>query len=136
MASPPIALAEIGFPRVDPVAIDLPGPIDVRWYSLMYQVGFGAGYLILRRLVRRGDLALQPSAVGDLVGWLVLGVIIGGRLGYILFYTCATSSRVPLRRCACGKAACHFTAGCLASRSRSCGSPTGVAFRSSAWPTR
>jgi phosphatidylglycerol:prolipoprotein diacylglycerol transferase len=86
MTSPPIALAEIAFPWVDPVAIDLPWPLDVRWYGLMYLVGFGAGYLILRRLVRRGDLALQPSAVGDLVGWLVLGVIIGGRLGYILFY--------------------------------------------------
>ena len=86
MTSLSIALAEIRFPWVDPVAIELPGPVDVRWYGLMYLVGFGAGYLILRRLARRGDLALQPNAVGDLVGWLVLGVIVGGRLGFILFY--------------------------------------------------
>src|SRR5918999_1173683 len=65
MTSLSIALAEIRFPWVDPVAIELPGPVDVRWYGLMYLVGFGAGYLILRRLARvmrdrRGSPRIHP----------------------------------------------------------------------------
>jgi phosphatidylglycerol:prolipoprotein diacylglycerol transferase len=96
IAAAPLALAEILFPWVDPVALDLPGPVDVRWYGLMYLVGFAAGYVVLRRLVRAGDLALAPSAVGDLVGSLVLGVIVGGRLGYLLFYDLRDVAARPL----------------------------------------
>jgi phosphatidylglycerol:prolipoprotein diacylglycerol transferase len=92
----PLVLAEIFFPWVDPVALDLPGPVDVRWYGLMYLLGFAAGYVVLRRLVRTGDLALPPSAVGDLVGALVLGVLVGGRLGYLLFYDLRDVAARPL----------------------------------------
>jgi phosphatidylglycerol:prolipoprotein diacylglycerol transferase len=79
-------LLEIDFPRIDPVALDLPGPLDVRWYGLGYLAGFGVAYVILRRLAERGFLRMEPDAAGDLITALVLGVILGGRLGYILFY--------------------------------------------------
>lgn len=79
-------LLEVRFPWIDPVLVDLPGPVDVRWYGLMYLVGFVAGYVVLKRLARAGELQLAPHAVGDLVATLALGVILGGRLGYILFY--------------------------------------------------
>lgn len=79
-------LLEIPFPEIDPVALDLPGPIDVRWYGLGYLVGFAVAYALLRRLARDGLLRMDPDAAGDLVTALVLGVILGARLGYILFY--------------------------------------------------
>jgi phosphatidylglycerol:prolipoprotein diacylglycerol transferase len=60
-------------------------------------VGFGAGYLILRALVRRGFLRLSLDAVGDLIFALVLGVILGGRIGYVLVYDFAEFARHPLK---------------------------------------
>lgn len=81
-----LALLEIPYPHLDPVLVDLPGPLDIRWYGLGYLAGFVLGYLVLRSLARRGFLRVDPDAVGDLIFALVLGVILGGRLGYILFY--------------------------------------------------
>jgi phosphatidylglycerol:prolipoprotein diacylglycerol transferase len=52
----------------------------------MYLVGFAVGYVILRRLSRQGRLPIPGERVGELVGLVALGVIVGGRLGYILFY--------------------------------------------------
>ena len=90
-------LLEIPFPRLDPVALDLPGPIDVRWYGLGYLAGFFVAYLILRRLAQRGFLRMEPDAAGDLITALVLGVILGGRIGYILFYDFADFAANPAR---------------------------------------
>lgn len=81
-----LALLELPYPYIDPVALDLPGPIAVRWYGLMYLVGFTIAYFVLRWLARERFLHLDPDAVGDLIFALALGVILGGRLGYILFY--------------------------------------------------
>jgi len=81
-----LALLEIPYPHLDPVAVDLPGPLDVRWYGLGYLAGFGLGYLVLRSLARRGFLRVDPDAIGDLIFALVVGVIVGGRVGYVLFY--------------------------------------------------
>jgi len=92
-----LALLEIPYPHIDPVALDLPGPLDVRWYGLGYLVAFGVGYDILRRLARRGFLRVDPGAVGDLIFALVLGVILGGRIGYILFYDFASFAANPAR---------------------------------------
>lgn len=88
-------LLEIPYPHVDPVAIDLPGPVDVRWYGLGYLFGFLASWLILRFLARRGFLRIDPDAVGDLIFALVVGVLLGGRLGYILFYELGDYARSP-----------------------------------------
>jgi phosphatidylglycerol:prolipoprotein diacylglycerol transferase len=90
-------LLEIPFPRIDPVALDLPGPIDVRWYGLGYLAGFFVAYLVLRRLAQSGFLRMEPDAAGDLITALVLGVILGGRLGYILFYDFASFAANPAR---------------------------------------
>lgn len=90
-------LLEIPFPHVDPVAIDLPGPIDVRWYGLGYLLGFGVAFLVLRRLAREGFVRMDPDLVGDLITALVLGVILGGRIGYILFYDFPDFARDPAR---------------------------------------
>jgi phosphatidylglycerol:prolipoprotein diacylglycerol transferase len=92
-----LALLEIPYPHLDPVLVDLPGPLDIRWYGLGYLAGFGAGYLVLRSLARRGFLRVDPEAVGDLIFALVLGVIVGGRLGYILFYQLSEYVAHPLQ---------------------------------------
>jgi len=84
-----LALLEIPYPHIDPVALDLPGPLDVRWYGLGYLAGFGLGFLVLRALARRGFLRVDPDAIGDLIFGLVVGVIVGGRIGYVLFYQLA-----------------------------------------------
>lgn len=92
---PPV-LPELRFPWIDPVLLDLPGPVDVRWYGLMYLLGFVAGYIVLKRLARAGELRLSASAVGDLVSTLVLGVVLGGRLGYLVFYDLRATIEHPL----------------------------------------
>lgn len=90
-------LLELPYPWIDPVALDFPGPIDIRWYGLGYLVAFWAGYAILRRLAARGFLRLDPEAVGDLIFGLILGTILGGRIGYILFYDFADFAANPAR---------------------------------------
>ena len=78
-------LAEIPFPGWDPVAIRL-GPVQMRWYGLSYLAAFIIAGWLLDKLGRDGFVALTKSAVTDLIGWLVVGVMVGGRLGYALFY--------------------------------------------------
>ncbi|MFO7893173.1 MAG: prolipoprotein diacylglyceryl transferase [Longimicrobiales bacterium] len=87
---------EIPYPFIDPVLLDLPGPLSVRWYGLMYLVGFAFAYYALSRLTEWGFLELEKEKVGDFIGYLVLGVILGGRLGYILFYALDDYIRDPL----------------------------------------
>lgn len=74
------------FPAWDPVLFDIPGPLDIRWYGLMYVVGFVAAQWILVRLARSGFFPVKPDAAADLIFYCVFGVMLGGRLGYALFY--------------------------------------------------
>lgn len=73
-------------PQIDPVAIAL-GPLAVRWYGLMYLVGFGTAFLLARsRIKRRMSGNISYAVFDDLFFFSVLGVVLGGRLGYVLFY--------------------------------------------------
>ena len=74
------------FPAWDPVLFDFPGPLDIRWYGLMYVFGFLVGQQILVRLARAGFLPVDPKIAPDLVFYCVIGVMLGGRTGYALFY--------------------------------------------------
>jgi len=73
------------YPGFDPVVLQL-GPIAIRWYGLMYLVGFAGGWWLGRVRATRADAPLTPVQVDDLVFYIALGVILGGRLGYMLFY--------------------------------------------------
>jgi phosphatidylglycerol:prolipoprotein diacylglycerol transferase len=73
------------FPQIDPVFLRI-GPLQFRWYGLMYVLAFVATYLILRSETRRKQLPLTTDDVADLVFFGAMGVVLGGRLGYILFY--------------------------------------------------
>ncbi|TLS18575.1 MAG: prolipoprotein diacylglyceryl transferase [Betaproteobacteria bacterium] len=73
-------------PQFDPIAVSI-GPLAVRWYGLMYLVAFAAFYFLGRqRIRRRPDGGWSLEQLDDLLFWGVLGVVLGGRLGQVLFY--------------------------------------------------
>ena len=75
----------IPYPRIPPVIISV-GPVAIRWYGVMYVVGYVVGYrLALGRIHRRGT-ALTRQGLDTLVGYLVFGMLIGARLTYVLVY--------------------------------------------------
>ena len=83
----PILLA-IPYPSIDPVLVRI-GPFEIRWYALAYIGGLVFAWWFMRRLVRNGPAGsriVDARAVDDLMFWATLGVILGGRLGYVIFY--------------------------------------------------
>lgn len=78
-------MGSIPYPNIDPVLLEL-GPLQVRWYGLAYVAGFIVAGLILRSLVRRWDIKLTDDDMLDIVLFGVVGLIVGARLGYVLFY--------------------------------------------------
>src|ERR1700761_5440477 len=80
----------IAFPVFDPVAIAL-GPIVIRWYALAYIGGIVLGWVYARALIKSEKLWGGPSPISlvefdDFILWVTLGIILGGRTGYVLFY--------------------------------------------------
>ena len=73
------------YPNIDPVALAL-GPLKIHWYGLMYLVGIGGAWWLAGRRLDRLDPTWSKEKLSDLVFWVALGVIAGGRLGYVLFY--------------------------------------------------
>ena len=83
-------LLALPFPAIDPVALAI-GPITIKWYALAYIAGLIGGWYYARRLVMADSLwgvVKRPQVVDidDLVVWVALGVVLGGRIGYVLFY--------------------------------------------------
>jgi phosphatidylglycerol:prolipoprotein diacylglycerol transferase len=79
----------------NPVFIDL-GPIRLSWYGLMYVFGFFASYLLVRYQMKKKDFGISKPEVEDLYFYLILGLIIGARLGYVLFYDLTMYLKEPL----------------------------------------
>lgn len=77
------------YPSIDPVAIAI-GPLKIHWYGLMYLVGIGAAWWLAKRRLAQFDPSWTRDTLSDLVFWCALGVIAGGRLGYVLFYDLAS----------------------------------------------
>ena len=75
----------IPFPAIDPVLISI-GPLAIRWYSLAYIAGILLGWRYIVSLSARKPGVIDAAAIDDLIVWLVFGIILGGRLGYVLFY--------------------------------------------------
>ncbi|MCF7980583.1 MAG: prolipoprotein diacylglyceryl transferase [Pseudomonadales bacterium] len=73
------------YPNINPVALSL-GPLKVHWYGLMYLIGFAAAWWLARLRSRRADSPLKETQISDLIFYGALGVVIGGRFGYVLFY--------------------------------------------------
>lgn len=83
------------YPEIDPVAVQL-GPIAVHWYGLMYVVGFVAAWILGRYRAGKPWSPVTKAQVDDLVFYCALGVIVGGKLGYTLFYNLGGVVEDPL----------------------------------------
>jgi len=83
-------------PTIDPVIVQL-GPFALRWYGVMYLFGFLIAYLLIRHLADKRQLPLNRDGQSDLLFYGVLGVILGGRLGYVLFYNAGYYLQHPLQ---------------------------------------
>jgi phosphatidylglycerol:prolipoprotein diacylglycerol transferase len=80
----------ITFPAIDPVAISI-GPLAIRWYALAYISGIVIGWIYARALIRSeklwsGPAPIAPLQLDDFILWVTVGIIVGGRTGYVLFY--------------------------------------------------
>lgn len=81
----------ITFPVVDPVALEV-GPLVIRWYALAYVAGLVLGWLYIRYMVSRhalwpwGQSPMTTIDADDLLAWVAVGVVVGGRIGFVLFY--------------------------------------------------
>ena len=97
--------ALLPYPRIDPVLLHLGGPFEIRWYALAYIVGIVLAWWGIARALRNKTLWAYPpfkgrpptteDEIGDLVVWATLGIILGGRLGWVLIYGTVLCSVTP-----------------------------------------
>ena len=103
-----LAPATLPFPNIDPYLIRIYGPFGIRWYALSYIVGLLLAWWLIVRMLREKDLwrnppfsgkpPATPDNIGDLFVWATFGVILGGRIGWDLFYgtiLCSVSPQSP-----------------------------------------
>lgn len=82
--------------QIDPIAVSL-GPLQVHWYGIMYLLGFAAAWFLGRSRIRDGRLpGVDANGYGDLMFYAMLGVVLGGRVGYVLFYAFESFLENPL----------------------------------------
>ncbi len=89
----------INYPGFNPIAFEL-GPVKVHWYGIMYLLGFAGAWWLARRRAAKPGSSWKPDDVDDLIFFCMLGVILGGRIGYVLFYGLkfwATDAWYPLK---------------------------------------
>lgn len=102
MYSAPSLLAILPYPNIDPIAISI-GPLAIHWYGLAYVVGIMLGWYYAKRMVARADLwpggtsPMSPEKLDDFLVWVAAGVVLGGRIGYILFYDLGAVLENPVR---------------------------------------
>ncbi|MAB97649.1 MAG: prolipoprotein diacylglyceryl transferase [Pseudomonadaceae bacterium] len=83
------------YPQIDPVALAI-GPLKIHWYGLMYLIGIGGAWLLASRRLHDFAPTWSKEKLSDLVFWCAMGVILGGRLGYVLFYDLSSYIANPL----------------------------------------
>ncbi len=83
------------YPEIDPIIFSI-GAVKIRWYGLMYVVGFVIAWFLARRRATTSWSAIKPEQIDDLIFYCMLGVILGGRLGYVFFYGFDTLKADPL----------------------------------------
>lgn len=105
-------LGIVPFPAIDPVLVEV-GPFAIRWYALAYIAGLVIGWRIVRHLAAAPPRAATVEQVDDFLTWAVLGVILGGRLGYVLFYKPGFYLQHPLEIFAVWQGGMSFHGGLL-----------------------
>ncbi len=103
------------YPHINPTFLKI-GPLRFRWYGLMYLLGFGAGYLIIKSEVKRRRIKLKREGdIEDLIFYLALGLILGARLGYVLFYNLSYYLHNPSKIIAVWEGGMSFHGGLIGS---------------------
>jgi phosphatidylglycerol:prolipoprotein diacylglycerol transferase len=105
-------LHAIPYPNISPVFLEL-GPLQFRWYGLMYLIGLAGAYLMITRRVESSGPSMTRDQVYDMVVWAALGVFIGGRIGYTLFYNFSYYAQHPLKILAVWEGGMSFHGGLL-----------------------
>jgi phosphatidylglycerol:prolipoprotein diacylglycerol transferase len=100
------------FPQFDPVLLHI-GPFGIRWYALAYITGLVLGWRLVRRLVVQSPPVATALQVDDFLTWATLGVVLGGRLGYVLFYQPSTYLAHPAMILAVWEGGMSFHGGML-----------------------
>ncbi len=85
----------IPYPNIDPVIVRI-GPLAFRWYGVMYLIGFASSYLLVRLQIKKKGLDFGQDFVDSLYSYLILGLLLGARLGYVVFYDLSEYMRHPL----------------------------------------
>ncbi len=75
----------MNFPYIHPIAFSI-GPLDIRWYSLSYIAGILISWIIVRKFLINSNKNISKEFIDELLNYTVIGIIVGGRLGYVLFY--------------------------------------------------
>ena len=100
------------FPDLDPIAFRV-GPISVRWYGLMYMFGVIGGYFVVRWIARRRGPTLDNEQLIELITYVAVGVVLGGRLGYAVFYNLSYYFAYPLQLLAFWQGGMSFHGGLI-----------------------
>jgi len=100
----------IPFPSIDPVIVEI-GPFALRWYAMAYVVGLLLGWSMVRALVRRAPAGITMKDVDDFLTWATIGVIVGGRVGYVLVYNLPHFLADPLELLAVWRGGMSFHGG-------------------------
>lgn len=85
----------IPYPHINPEIVRV-GPVAVRWYGIMYLIGFASSYLLVNYQIKKKGLLFTKDFVSSLYSFLILGLLLGARLGYVLFYDLSDYLRHPL----------------------------------------
>lgn len=101
------------FPQIDPIIFSL-GPLHIRWYGLMYVLGFLASYYLVRQQIRESHFRKLGNEFENLNMVLIIAVVVGGRLGYVLFYNFSYYLAHPLEIPATWSGGMSFHGACLA----------------------
>jgi phosphatidylglycerol:prolipoprotein diacylglycerol transferase len=83
------------YPGFNPIALKI-GPLQVHWYGIMYLLGFAGGWILARVRAAKPGSTWKPNDVDDLIFFAMLGVILGGRIGYVLFYGLSFWAKDPM----------------------------------------
>ncbi|OHD56419.1 MAG: prolipoprotein diacylglyceryl transferase [Spirochaetes bacterium GWF1_51_8] len=98
-------------PNINPVIFAITDTFAIRWYSMMYVVGFLLAYLFFKYYIKKGVLKVKIEEMGDVLFVVILGVLVGGRLGYILFYNLGYYLQNPLEMLMVWKGGMSFHGG-------------------------
>jgi phosphatidylglycerol:prolipoprotein diacylglycerol transferase len=107
-----MSLSAIPFPNIDPVFLRL-GPLQFRWYGLMYLLGLTAAYFVIKARSQATPYPMTRDQIYDMVVYAAVGIFAGGRIGYTLFYNFSYYSQNPLKILAVWEGGMSFHGGLL-----------------------